>query len=170
MKLPYPNLNCASWRRLAFLLAAYLSVAATTLAETASLVKDINQTPEQVGSAPHHLTEVNGVFYFAAATASHGIELWKSDGTANGSVMVKDIRAGSGGSNPSGLTNVNGTLFFYASDGASHYALWKSDGTAEGTVMVKEIWPIAPAPLPSELINASRTESINVNGTLFFRT
>ena len=44
-------------------------------------------------------------------------ELWKSDGTAAGTVLVKDINPGSGGSYPGDLTDVNGTLFFTADDG-----------------------------------------------------
>ena len=63
-------------------------------------------------------------------TVSHGFELWKSDGTSGGTVMVKDIDPGATGSIPSYLTNVNGTLFFAANDGTHGYELWKSDGTS----------------------------------------
>ena len=52
-------------------------------------------------------------------TATNGWELWKSDGTAAGTVLVKDIRAGHDGSIPGYLTNVNGTLFFQANDGTN---------------------------------------------------
>ena len=47
----------------------------------------------------------------------HGFELWKSNGTAAGTVMVKDINPGKATSYPLFLTNVNGTLFFQANDG-----------------------------------------------------
>ncbi|MCA2759485.1 ELWxxDGT repeat protein, partial [Microcystis sp. M145S2] len=70
-----------------------------------------------------------------------GYELWKSDGTAAGTVLVKDIRPGSTGSYPRYLTAVGNTLFFTAYDGVSGYELWKSDGTAAGTVLVKDIRP-----------------------------
>ncbi|MBV8386489.1 MAG: hyalin, partial [Acidimicrobiia bacterium] len=115
------------------------------------MVKDIN--PGQVGSAVDdsydpYLTNVNGTLFFSANDGMHGRELWKSDGTAAGTVMVKDINlipdgtvSLSGGSNPSGLTNVNGTLFFQADDGIHGGELWKSDGTSAGTVMVKDINP-----------------------------
>ena len=53
-----------------------------------------------------------------AYDAAHGMELWKSDGTAAGTVLVKDINPGTASSIPSFLTNVNGTLFFTANDGA----------------------------------------------------
>lgn len=70
-----------------------------------------------------------------------GAELWKSDGTQAGTVLVKDIRPGPGGSNPEGLVNVNGVLFFRANDGVNGYELWKSDGTKTGTVLVRDIRP-----------------------------
>ena len=46
-------------------------------------------------------------------------ELWKSDGTASGTVMVKDINSGSGSSSPSSLTAVGNTLYFRANDGTN---------------------------------------------------
>ena len=67
--------------------------------------------------------------------------MWKSNGTAAGTVMVKDINPGALGSSPSYMINVNGTLFFRADDGTNGTELWKSDGTEAGTVMVKEINP-----------------------------
>ena len=71
-----------------------------------------------------------------------GQELWKSDGTAAGTTLVKNIRPGSGtSSSPRELTNVNGTLFFVADDGVTGQELWKSDGTAAGTVLVRDIHP-----------------------------
>ncbi len=39
-------------------------------------------------------------------------ELWRSDGTAGGTSMVKDIRPGPAAGAPSGLTNVGGALYF----------------------------------------------------------
>lgn len=47
---------------------------------------------------------------------THGRELWKTDGTSEGTVLVKDIYAG-GSSSPSGFTDWNGDYFFSADDG-----------------------------------------------------
>jgi ELWxxDGT repeat protein len=106
------------------------------------------------------LTNVNGTLFFQADDGTSGYELWKSDGTSTGTVLVKDIRPGPSSSFPFGLTNVNGTLFFHANDGTNGDELWKSDGTSTGTVLVKDIRPGPSDSFPSGLTN--------VNGTLFF--
>jgi ELWxxDGT repeat protein len=111
-------------------------------------------------SNPQQLTNVNGKLFFTANDGLHGTELWKSDGTSTGTVMVKDINPGPTGSNPLYLTNVNGALFFTADDGIDGMELWKSDGTAAGTILVKDISPGSSSSTPSNLTN--------VNGTLFF--
>jgi ELWxxDGT repeat protein len=68
-----------------------------------------------------------------------GQELWKIDGTAPGTVVVKDINPGGTSTYPSNLTNVNGTLFFNAQDSTGAWKLWQSDGTAAGTVPVANL-------------------------------
>jgi ELWxxDGT repeat protein len=103
------------------------------------LVADIN--PQGASSDPTELTQVGNTLFFVADDGVHGAELWKSDGTAAGTVMVKDIRPGPNSSWPENLVNVNGTLFFMASDGKHGNELWKSDGTKAGTVMVKDLHP-----------------------------
>jgi ELWxxDGT repeat protein len=87
-------------------------------------------------SNPQSFLDVNGVTYFVAETPEYGIELWRTDGTQAGTMMVKDIYPDGESSHPSWLTNVNGTLFFTADDGVHGEELWKSDGTAEGTVAI----------------------------------
>jgi ELWxxDGT repeat protein len=97
-----------------------------------SLVKDINPGSDSgCGYCvdPLHLTEVAGTLYFTGYEATHGLELWKSDGTAAGTTMVKDIDTGSAWSDLSYLTNVGGTLYFSALDATHGFEVWKSDGT-----------------------------------------
>ncbi len=83
-----------------------------------------------------HLESVGNRLYFSADDGIHGDELWRSDGTATGTVMVKDITSGEDGSDPEGLTAVGNTLYFHAF-GARGQELWKSDGTAAGTTIVE---------------------------------
>ncbi|MEP7379352.1 MAG: ELWxxDGT repeat protein [Chloroflexota bacterium] len=101
-----------------------------------TLVKDINPSG---ASNPTYLTAVGSTLFFAANDGVHGNELWKSDGTAAGTKMVKNIRPYGKSSDPDNLVNVNGTLFFTAIDGVHGRELWKSDGTKAGTVMVKDL-------------------------------
>jgi len=103
-----------------------------------------------------------------AAESSTGGELWKSDGTVAGTVLVKDIRPGIDGSFPGLLTKVNGLLYFTADDGATGRELWKSDGTSAGTVLVKDINPGGGSAFPSAFAG-NPVFMTNVNGTLFFR-
>lgn len=81
-----------------------------------------------------------------------GCELWRTDGTAAGTRLVKDIEPGAGSSSPSGLTVIGGTLFFAAYDSANGRELWRSDGTAEGTVLVRDIASGATSSSPSGLV------------------
>lgn len=113
-------------------------------------------------STPYDLTNVNGTLFFTADNGTNGRELWKSNGTAAGTVLVKDIRPGAAGSLLDNLTDVNGTLFFVADDGTNGVALWKSNGTAAGTVLVRQITsaPLGQFVQPFTLVN--------VNGTLSF--
>jgi ELWxxDGT repeat protein len=63
----------------------------------------------------------------------HGYELWKTNGTAAGTALVKDIVPGVGSSFISELENINGTLIFTVENGDGSRALWRSDGTEDGT-------------------------------------
>ena len=90
--------------------------------------------------------------------AASFIELWKSDGTAAGTTIVKHLRS------PFFLTNVNGTLFFAADDGTHGMELWKSDGSDAGTVLVKDIVPGSGSGISTFIPGAFA----NVSGTLFF--
>jgi ELWxxDGT repeat protein len=127
------------------------------------LVADINRStvPNQDGSYPEFMANVNGTLFFNATDGTHGTELWRSDGTAAGTSMVEDILPGPNGSSPNRLTNVNGTLFFSANDGTHGLQLWESNGTAAGTFLVKDIINgSGPSAYPYYLTN--------VNGSLFF--
>ncbi|GBE72833.1 hypothetical protein myaer87_00600 [Microcystis aeruginosa NIES-87] len=83
--------------------------------------------------------------------------MWKSDGTAAGTVLVKNIHPGSGGSFPGGLTAVGNTLYFTANDSVNGYELWKSNGTSAGTVLVADIRPGVPSSGPRNLRVADNT-------------
>src|SRR5262249_21860239 len=131
------------------------------------MVKDIfagsqGNTPNS--GSPSQLTVVGNMLFFAACDGN-GCELWKSDGTTNGTVMVKDSNGGVGHSNPQELVAVNGQLFFTADDGVHGRELWVSDGTATGTRMVMDLRPGSASSIDN---NTGPGWLTNVNGTLFF--
>lgn len=94
---------------------------------------DISDTKE--------LITVNDEIYFARSTNGQNTELWKSDGTNAGTMMVKDINPGTSSSSPRHLMNLNGELFFTANDGVHGVELWKSGGLDSNTVLVKDLVP-----------------------------
>ena len=62
------------------------------------LLKDIN--PGAGDSSPAALAAIGSTVYFIASDGTQGSELWKTDGTAVGTVLVKDIYPGALGSSP----------------------------------------------------------------------
>ena len=113
------------------------------------IVKDIRSG--SFNSYINGLTAVGNTLYFQADDGTNGEELWKSDGTASGTVIVKDIRSGSGSSSPTYLTAIGNTLYFQATDGTNGDELWKSDGTASGTAMVRDIYSGSSSSSPIDL-------------------
>jgi len=110
---------------------------AVLAAGPASLVKDINPTidPTQ-GSSPASFFTIGAITYFIASDPSNGRELWRTDGTAANTWLVKDLIAGTASSfgDTTTFVNLNGILFFGIGN-----VLWKSNGTASGTVPVTTI-------------------------------
>jgi trimeric autotransporter adhesin len=118
-------------------------------------ISRVKQIPAgYVESDPKELTNVNGVLYFIA----NDYELWRSDGTAAGTLML--MRFPGINSGISNLTNVNGFLYFSGYDDDHGYELWRSDGTTAGTRMVKDVNPGWEASESHWLLN--------MNGTLYF--
>lgn len=75
---------------------------------------------------------------------NYGRELWKSDGTVAGTVILKDVYPGTSNGIPTNHFKtlvIDETLYFNAIDSAHGLELWKSDGTDTGTVLVKDLEP-----------------------------
>ena len=76
--------------------------------------------------------------YFLAEDGIHGEELWVTDGSTDGTSLVKDILPGQGNSGADFVTELNDEIYFKAWDGASP-ALWKTNGSANGTQKIYEL-------------------------------
>ena len=116
---------------------------------TNSTLIDINQVEANRGSLGRtalnstQFTEfVGNQTVFAANDGISGSELWKTDGTEQGTSLIKDINPGARGSISFGPRQQLGDrLFFTADDGVHGEELWVTDGTEEGTVLVRDINP-----------------------------
>jgi ELWxxDGT repeat protein len=105
--------------------------------------------------------QVAGDKLFFTGDAGIGLELYVSDGTPEGTYLVKDIATGSQGSDPMYLTAVNNILYFSATQwSAGGRELWRSDGNLHGTYRVKDIIKGSGSSNPTELEN--------VNGIVYF--
>jgi ELWxxDGT repeat protein len=108
---------------------------------TAELVKDI--VPGPGFSDPLILAEFQGVLLFEAYTPATGRELWRSDGTANGTFLLKDIwpeQTTTQARDIEPVAEFNGAYYFRARNAAG-VQLWKTDGTLAGTVAVATTSP-----------------------------
>lgn len=111
-----------------------------------TLLKDINpgnQSQPVYIDPPTELTRFQGRVYFSARDGVRGRELWATDGTAAGTVLVKDIYPGGNSSDslPTYFSAAGGTLFFFGFMPATGWELWATDGTTTGTRLVKDVWP-----------------------------
>lgn len=113
---------------------------------------------------PAYFAERNGTIFFAARDTNSGYELWRSDGTCTGTMIVADVNPGSsiGGRLPIGIVNVNSLLYYTSFNVDLGQELWRSDGTCSGTQLVADIFPGSAGAYPFNLTN--------VSGSLFFMT
>lgn len=109
---------------------------------------------------------LNGNCYFFADDGINGMELWKTDGTANGTVMVKDIKTGAGGYSGQFTSEspLNGNIIFYANDGTG-FDLWKTDGTTEGTIKISNL---KLAVIPYIVSSITKKTFVVLNNKMFF--
>ena len=90
------------------------------------------------GSNPANFIEINGKTIFTASDPSVFVELFISDGTEQGTTLLKDINP-TGASFPNNFIFYNNKVYFSASNGLNGVELWVTDGTSGGTSMVKDI-------------------------------
>ncbi len=120
---------------------------------TPRLVKDI--LPGIGSSSPTWLTAAGDTLFFVANDGRNGEQLWRSNGTFGGTVLVTNGRAFTEA--PTNLTALGSTLFFSANDGVSGTELWTSRGTASSTIRLSDIWEGNSGSNPRDLTVVDRT-------------
>ncbi|GAB2645505.1 hypothetical protein GCM10027035_44510 [Emticicia sediminis] len=97
-----------------------------------SMVKNI-VTENQSSGIYDKKVKIGNVWYFNASD-SRGSELWKSDGTPEGTTIVKDINLGANSTFIQEIVAVNNIIYFTAiSTNEYTKRLWRSDGSENGT-------------------------------------
>jgi trimeric autotransporter adhesin len=156
------------------LISCFFLINTSIIAQSLIKVKDINVGAANSLDGSEAPVAVGNISYFTASDGTTGYELWKTDGTTAGTVLVKDINSGAGDSYPSNMTNVAGILFFTADDGANGLELWKSNGTAMGTALVKNIKAGANGSYPSNFLRVDNklffVADDGVNGSELWKT
>lgn len=79
------------------------------------------------------------------------VEPWVTDGTADGTRKLKDIRNGPERSNPGRFVAAGNHVCFVADDGEHGAELWISDGTEEGTRLLADVEPGRLSSYPDDL-------------------
>jgi ELWxxDGT repeat protein len=91
--------------------------------------------------------EVNGNLIFGGSEADNEFEVYISDGTAEGTMLLADINP-FGSSNPHSFFQAEDYVYFEAFHPAFGYELWRTNGTL--TEMVGDVAPSALSSIPGD--------------------
>ena len=97
----------------------------------------------------------------APRAAMGGIHLWKTDGTAAGTVKITDSAGNGFGVASYYMAEMNGKIYYPGVDDAGDVELWVTDGTANGTKRVKDIDP-AGSSGPRDMVASEGKLYVNV--------
>jgi ELWxxDGT repeat protein len=113
----------------------------------ATIVKRFPNTPaiSRVAAA-----SIGTALLFTAQLSNAGMQLWATDGTLPGTVLLKEFPASpAAASAPPEIVSIGGRAVFIADDGMHGIEPWVSDGTPGGTRMLRDI-SAAGSSLPME--------------------
>jgi ELWxxDGT repeat protein len=138
-------------------------------ADGTRLLKNIDPGVDManVYGKPNLYTPAGDIVFFAATTRETGTELWKTDGTPDGTIMVSDLCSGPESSlsydpEKSNFISFNTSLIFTPFDSIYGYELWISDGSEQGTHLINDI--------NTGTGNTEVISPLMVNNNLFFGT
>ncbi|NNE69022.1 MAG: T9SS type A sorting domain-containing protein, partial [Rhodothermales bacterium] len=111
---------------------------------TAAGTRVIDLDPGPGSSFPTDFHELGDGVAFLARTAATGSELWFSDGTPTGTVLLADALPGSLSGRAQVLGVRDGLLYYCAEDYEHGMEMWVTDGTPAGTRL---LYDLVPGPL-----------------------
>jgi uncharacterized repeat protein (TIGR01451 family) len=137
--------------------------AAPGSSQPAFQVADIATGSSVVPRSPfgRNFAAADGTVFFFADDGLHGLELWRSDGTEDGTFLVKDICPGLCPLEPSPLAVIEDQVYFFSPG----LGIWRSDGTAAGTVQISSIVPLDLEEVNGKLLFVTETALWASDGT-----
>jgi ELWxxDGT repeat protein len=129
-----------------------------------NLVKNI--TVANASSNPTNFTPVGNTLFFVTSYSRPAI--WKTDGTARGTIEVWDQNGGAG---PNELTAVGSSLFFTAENSVDPFIrreVWRTDGTKTGTIQISNFRSIAQSRYGSDIQGTNPRNLTPIGRTVFF--
>ena len=108
--------------------------------------------------------------FFPAGNGINGLELHRTDGTEEGTILVKDIAQGSASSLTRDQLSIvyNDNFYFKAKDQVHGGELWRTDGTESGTYMLKDIYPGSGHGIQTTNNQSGLNYHTVMNGVLYF--
>jgi len=103
------------------------------------------------GGSPCQFTQLGSWVLFTAADRNRGDELWRTDGTVDGTIFVKDVFPGIPSSEIADMTNIGNRIYFTARTADGGREMWSTDGTTQGTLPVEDLMPGAGSSDPKSL-------------------
>ncbi|MDG1781925.1 MAG: PKD domain-containing protein [Flavobacteriales bacterium] len=158
------------------ILVLLLLIPFATSAQQFSLVKDFNNEVTSNGHDPENGGVVwNNLFIYAAKAQSCGLEPWVSDGTADGTQLLKDIRPGVGFSEPEDFAITPNGVVFSAYSVELGRELYITEGTPEGTQLLIDLYPGETSSSAAGMITFNDHAYFSafhpeINGTAIYRT
>ncbi|QSQ22929.1 hypothetical protein JY651_48885 [Pyxidicoccus parkwayensis] len=119
------------------LIACALLAGAVPAASAApTLLADIRTGTDATFLSGRNHAVIGNTVYLSAEAQGLGREPWVSDGTAEGTVLLEDLRPGNPNSDPGGFTALGDSVLFLAFDERG-LGLWKTGGTTGSTVRLR---------------------------------
>jgi ELWxxDGT repeat protein len=161
--------DCSSPKVTHTLMAFVVLLTANVAKAQVRLVADLDPLKYETGYTEEskfftlHVTDGKRSFFVA-----NGSELWTSDGTTDGTRIVKRFL------NVTAASVLNSVVYFAAHTDEMGIELWRSDGTPSGTVLVKDIYPGRGNSSPSDFVKAGNvlyfSANNKVNGRELWKT